>query len=368
MVKSAQFYRWALRWLVLLGLSALITCFFLAIHLTAGFMLGPMIAAIILAISGHQPTISRPLFAVSQAVLASVVVSSLSLSVVMDIGHHWGVMLFSVFSVIIVSFFSGAVLAWFGIMPGTTALWGSSPGGASTMMLICGSFGADPRLAAFMLYFRVILVALATSLVAWLVTDTHHAPYLPPVLKGDTLPTLGLILITGTIGSRLKFPAAPLLLTMAVGAILQLSGLFTIATPQWLRIPAYMIIGWSIGLRFTKPVLQHAFRALPAVAFASTVMITVCALLAFPVAKLAHIDLLSAYMATSPGGLDTIIIISTGVKVALPFIIALQTARLLAVLAFGPLIAKPVGRWLENHSRRKKASPCPPNGQEKASQ
>lgn len=314
-----------------------------------------MIAAIILAVRGHQVNISRPFFSLSQAVLASVVVSSLNHSVLGDIGQHWIVMLFSVFSVIIVSFLSGAVLAWFRVMPGTTALWGSSPGGASTMMLICGSFGADPRLAAFMLYFRVILVALATSLIAWFVTESHHEPYFPPPIKGDRLLTLGLVMITGSIGGRLKFPAAPLLLTMAVGAVLQLSGFLTIAVPQWVRLPAYMIIGWSIGLRFTKPVLQHALRSLPAVAFSSTILVTICALLAFPVARLTHIDLLSAYLATSPGGLDTIIIISAGVKVALPFIIALQTARLLAVLAFGPLIAKPLGLWLETHSRKIKA-------------
>ncbi|QHI94979.1 AbrB family transcriptional regulator [Aristophania vespae] len=354
--KLAQARKISLRWICLLALSAILIGVFLAIHLAAGLMLGPMIAAIIMAIRGKNVTISRPVFALSQAVLACLVVSSLNMTVLIDIAHNWWLMLFSVFSVIIVSFATGAALAWFGVMPGTTALWGSSPGGASTMMLICGSFGADPRLAAFMLYFRVILVAFATSIVAWLVSAGHNIPYLPPVPKGDLLPTLIFVVVTGLISTRIKFPAAPLLLTMVIGAVIQLSGLFAISTPQWMRIPAYLIIGWSIGLRFTLPVLQHAMRALPAVIFSSTILVGTCALIAIPVAKLAHIDLLSAYLATSPGGLDTVIIISAGAPVDLPFIISLQTARLLAVLALGPLIAKPVGRWLENHSPKRKTS------------
>lgn len=344
----------SLRWSALLGLSILFAACFLVIHLAAGLMLGPMIAGIGLVVSGNGVTVKRPWFALSQAVLACMVAGSLNPTVLHDIAAHGVLMAFSVLSVIVVSFGIGAVLAWFGVMPGTTALWGSSPGGASTMMLICGAFGADPRLAAFMLYFRVILVAIATSLVAWLVTGPGKGIYLPPLPKGDLVPTLLLVVSGGLIGLRLRFPAAPLLLTMALGAIAQLSGLFTVSAPQWLRVPAYFIIGWTIGLRFTAPVLRYALHALPAVFVSSLAMVGGCALLAWPVAKYAHIDLLSAYLATSPGGLDTVIIISASVPVALPFIISMQTARMLTVLVLGPLIAKPLGSWLERHGHTAK--------------
>lgn len=340
-------------WTCLLALSALCIAGFLSVHLAAGMMLGPMIAGIIVSVSGGTLSINRSFFALSQAVLACLATSGISMSVLHGIAAHGPLMIFSVLSVIIVSFGTGAVLAWMGVMPGTTALWGASPGGASTMMLICGSFGADPRLAAFMLYFRVILVAVATSLVAWFVTDTGQGVYLPPVPKGDVWQTLLLIIVSGLIGMKIRFPAAPLLLTMLLGSIAQLTGLFQVCAPQWVRVPAYLIIGWSIGLRFTAPVLRHALRSLPAVILSSCILIIVCALLALPVAKYAHIDLLSAYMATSPGGLDTVIIISASVPVQLPFIISLQTARMLTVLVLGPIIARPLGLWLERHGRNR---------------
>ena len=38
------------------------------------------------------------------------------------------------------------------MLPGTTALWGTSPGAASVMTIMAESYGADMRLVAFMQY------------------------------------------------------------------------------------------------------------------------------------------------------------------------------------------------------------------------
>ncbi|QDH13599.1 AbrB family transcriptional regulator [Formicincola oecophyllae] len=350
------------QWGLLLLLSAALVGVFALLHLAAGFMLGPMIAAIYMALHGKPMHVGRTWFAGAQAVLGALVVSSLSWPLFKGILDHGALMGFTVLSVIVVSFGTGALLAWLGIMPGTTALWGASPGGASTMVMICGAFGADPRLAAFMLYFRVILVAVSTSLVAWWVTGGLKSPPLPPMHMEALWPTLALVIGCTFIGTRMKFPAATLFLTMVVGGFGQLTGLFHICPPQWLRVPAYLIIGWCIGLRFNRAVLGHALRALPAIMMSAAITVGACALLAWPVAKLAHIDLLSAYLATSPGGLDTIIIISATVPVALPFIISMQTARMVAVIVLGPLIAKPLGTWLERHGRRLHVQPI--SGQE----
>jgi uncharacterized membrane protein AbrB (regulator of aidB expression) len=51
-------------------------------------------------------------------------------------------------------------------------------------------------------------------------------------------------------------------------------------------------------------------------------------------------DPLTAYLATSPGGSDTVAIIAASSRVDLPFIIAMQTARMFLVLLTGPWIAR----------------------------
>ncbi|MCG5475086.1 MAG: AbrB family transcriptional regulator, partial [Sinorhizobium fredii] len=54
----------------------------------------------------------------------------------------------------------------------------------------------------------------------------------------------------------------------------------------------------------------------------------------------AGIDPLTAYLATSPGGLDSIAVIAASSDVDLPFVMALQTARLLIITLIGPVLAR----------------------------
>jgi uncharacterized membrane protein AbrB (regulator of aidB expression) len=61
-----------------------------------------------------------------------------------------------------------------------------------------------------------------------------------------------------------------------------------------------------------------------------------------------HLDLLTSYLALSPGGLDSIAIIALNAPVNLPFVVAVQTARLFVVILLGPSIARFVAARLRN--------------------
>jgi uncharacterized membrane protein AbrB (regulator of aidB expression) len=51
-------------------------------------------------------------------------------------------------------------------------------------------------------------------------------------------------------------------------------------------------------------------------------------------------DFMTAYLATSPGGLDTVAIIAAGTRADMSFIMALQTLRLFTILLTGPAMAR----------------------------
>jgi len=61
--------------------------------------------------------------------------------------------------------------------------------------------------------------------------------------------------------------------------------------------------------------------------------------------RLLHIDLLTAYLATSPGGLDTVAIIAAGSRVDIAFVMAMQTLRLFTILLTGPTMARFISRY-----------------------
>jgi membrane AbrB-like protein len=135
-----------------------------------------------------------------------------------------------------------------------------------------------------------------------------------------------------------------------LGPMLLLSGLhaggwLVIEIPRWLLAAAYALLGWHIGLGFRREPLLHVGRALPVVAGAALCLIGFCALLAWCLVRLAHVDALTAYLATSPGGLVSVAIIAASTPgVNLPFVMALQSTRLLFVIGFSPLIARLVVR------------------------
>jgi membrane AbrB-like protein len=138
----------------------------------------------------------------------------------------------------------------------------------------------------------------------------------------------------------LRIPAGALLAPMALAAVLEAMGLVSLVLPQWLLAITYAVLGWSIGLSFNREILRHAARALLPITLAIGVMIAVCAVLAAVLVRAAGIDPLTAYLATSPGGMDSVAIIGAASKVDLSFVMALQVVRLVIVLMAGPPLAR----------------------------
>jgi membrane AbrB-like protein len=343
---SAQTLRaLALQWGVLLALSAALVLLLEAVRLPAALLLGPMVAGIIIAAARGAVRVPDRPFLVAQAVLGCMVARNIPLSVVAEMARHWPLFLAGIVSVIAASSTLGFLLARWRVLPGTTAVWGTSPGAATTMVLMADAYGADMRLVAFMQYLRVVCVALAATAVARIFVGAPGgvAPaavaWFPPIAWWPFAQTLALVALGAVVAPRLRVPAGPMLLPLGAGTLLQDLGLVTIELPAWLLAISYAMVGWSIGLRFTRPILAHAARALPRVLAAIVALIASCGLLAAALVA-AGVDPLTAYLATSPGGADSVAIIAASSAVDLPFVMAMQTVRFLVVLFVGPRIAR----------------------------
>jgi membrane AbrB-like protein len=217
------------------------------------------------------------------------------------------------------------------------------------MVAMAEEYGADPRLVAFMQYLRVVVVVLSASVVARLILG-HPAPtvlqaevpLLPPF--GPLLATLAVAGVGAVAGRFLRIPAGALLLPMLLGAGLQASGLLAITLPPWLLAAAYATLGWYVGLGFDREVTLHALRAIPRLLLATAALIGLCALSAWLLTWLLGIDGLTAFLATSPGGLDSVAIIAVGSHADVPFVLAIQTLRLFLIILIGPALARLIAR------------------------
>ena len=335
------------RWAVLLVASVLAAGLLLWARLPAALMLGPMAAAVLVQAAGGAVKVPRAVMAAAQAVIGCLVARSITPGIVGGFASHWPVFLAVVATSIGASAGIGWVISRLRIVSGTTAVWGMLPGAATAMMVMAEAYGADFRLVAFMQYLRVVLVAAGASVVALLfvhggVASRFAGGYFPPIHLQDLAATAGVAVIGGGLGLASRIPAGALLGPLALGAALNIAGLVRIELPPVVLIASYAAIGWNTGLRFTRDVLAAAARALPQSLGATALLMAFCGLLAWMLVVLLHVDPLTAYLATSPGGVDAAAIIAASAKVDTPFVMALQTLRVIVVLAIGP----PVARWV----------------------
>jgi membrane AbrB-like protein len=222
------------------------------------------------------------------------------------------------------------------------------------MVLMSEGFGGDPRLVAYMQFLRVMLVALVASIVArlWVAPGglaRAAIDWFPAVAALPLGETMALAVLGAVAGAKSRIPAGALLVPLFAGIALSCTHLMTITLPPWLMAGCYTLVGWAIGLRFSRDIVIYAARVFPAIAASTVTLIALCGGLAVLLHLIVGTDPLTAYLATSPGGADSVAIIAASSShVDVPFVMAMQMARFILVLLVGPSLAKAVARWTKS--------------------
>ncbi len=336
-----------LGWAALVAASGLLGWGLSHAGFPAAFLLGPMLVAILFGVRGAPIRVPRLGFLAAQALVGCLVAHSATGEIARTLHEDGLVILAVVLVTVAVAAGVGVVLTRFQVLPGTTAAWGSSPGGAAAMVAMAEDYGSDARLVAFMQYVRVAIVVISASLAARLLADggaLDAAPGQPSPAPLSVAATLAIAVVGAGVATLLRLPSAALIGPMLLGAGLHAAGLASLALPEPLLAAAYAGIGWYVGLRFTKATVRTVLHALPSVLAATVAMVAICALWAWGLTGWLAIDYLTAFLATSPGGLDSVAIIAVGSKVDVPFVLAVQTLRLFVVLLTGPILARWIAR------------------------
>ena len=149
-----------------------------------------------------------------------------------------------------------------------------------------------------------------------------------------------LVAIAGVaLGLVLRIPAGPMIGAIVIGTALNWSTDVALVTPAPLLAAAYAFIGWRIGLTFSRAAMVSAARSLPWIILSSLTLVAFCAMLGGVLAWQLGIDPVTAYLATSPGGLDSIAIMAVSTHSDTPLVMSLQAIRFLIALSLGPRVA-----------------------------
>lgn len=338
-----------IQWALLVVATALADAGLVALRAPAALLLGPLVTAIAFGVAGASVRPPALVRMGGSALIGCLVAVSLGAAMGPAMLGHLPIFLAIGVSTIALSLGLGWLLARLGWFEGATSVWGLSPGGAASMIALAQDMGADARVVAMMQYFRVLLVAAAAIGLAHLsAPSVHPGParaWFGAVHWQGLAETFGLALVGAILSKVLKFPAGIFLIPGLLGAGLIAAGWLHPQAPPLLGAMAYAVVGWNIGLGFTPATLAHSARALPRIIAATLVLIALCGLSGLAISRLCGVDPLTGYLATSPGGVDSILIIAASTPVDLPFILAAQVMRIVLVLMMGPWAAAQVARW-----------------------
>jgi uncharacterized protein len=290
------------------------------------------------------------------AVVGGVLAATFRPSVLPMIAANWLPVCLVVVGTLLLSLAAGMLLSRIAGLDRKTAALGTLPGAASGMLAMSGPLGADPRLVAVMQYTRVVVVVFSAALVSRLGLVPGSAPHEIPTgglqaspaastLVQNTLLVYALtVLVAGFgawAGTRLRLPAGALLGPLILGVGLEELGVVGLAWPPGVPQAAFLVIGLWVGLLFDRASVKRAGRLFPVVLASAAVLVVACAGLGWLLTALTDIDGLTAYLATAPGGIDSVAIMALGSGADAALVLAVQMLRLFAVVLAGALL----GRW-----------------------
>jgi uncharacterized protein len=197
------------QWCVLLVASAGFAALLKFVGSPAVFILGSMIAAILVGIGGATIRVHPVAQNVAMAVIGCMIARSFTPAILGTMLKEWLLCLPVVTSTVAASSMLGWIIARSRLISGSTAVWGLSPGGASIMAMMAEEYGADGRLVAFMQYLRVVCVAAVAAIIArfWVESSgaiVPRAAWFPPVhwtALGATALIAGIGAIIGRVGA-----------------------------------------------------------------------------------------------------------------------------------------------------------------------
>lgn len=152
-----------------------------------------------------------------------------------------------------------------------------------------------------------------------------------------------LLVVCGAAGGWLfhvlHIPGGSMLGAVLGAMAAKLGGLSAVPTPQTYQIVAQIGIGILVGNMLTPSTLLEIKAMLPLMAITTGLLLTAGFAGSWLVYRLTGMDIPSAILATSPGGLNAVVGLAADMGQHAPAVMAFQMIRLYTVVLLAPVIS-----------------------------
>ncbi|MEP6607587.1 MAG: AbrB family transcriptional regulator [Burkholderiaceae bacterium] len=255
------------------------------------------------------------------------------------------------------------VLGWLGCWLLTKAVATDAPtsffamaiGGASEMAAQAQRNAGQVDKVAAAHALRIMLVVLIVPF-AFNALDVHGLDPYTPLAKSFSWPGF-LVLMAITAGAaavmeRLKSPNSWMIGPLLAAAIITASGNSFSMVPVVVINAGQLLIGVSLGSRFTPEFFRAAPRFLSAVATISLLYMVLAAAFSAVLARGSGLPWPTAVIATTPGGIGEMALTAQALRLGVPIVTAFHTVRLLALLLTVGAMYRCWRKWTGSHGSR----------------
>ncbi|SFU77441.1 AbrB family transcriptional regulator [Pseudoduganella namucuonensis] len=229
-----------------------------------------------------------------------------------------------------------------------TAFFAMALGGASEMAVHGERHGANVERVAAAHSLRLMLVVgtIPFAIQYWgrhglgIGTDL----YIPGARAIDYPGLLALVCATACAAlplKRLRVPNAWVIGPLAMALLLTACGIHLSRLPEWMVRLGQLLIGVSLGTRFSPGFLRTAPRYMASVLACSAAALALAAGFGLLLAEAAGLNPGTAILATSPGGIAEMSLTAQTLHLGVPVVTAFHVSRMvILVLAVGPLFRR----------------------------
>jgi uncharacterized protein len=323
---------------------------FNAINFPLAWMLGPMTANLIAALMRAKVAVPMNI----RTVMLSIIGIYLGTAFQPDLLDNAAVWPISLIAVLLyVPVVTLIVMLYYRRVAGfdqVTSVFCSAPGGLTTLTVLGTEAGGDEQKIALVHSLRIMMLVFAIPLIIAGVTGvvpTRTAPEGAETLNiQEALMLLGAALLGPQIAKRIGLPSPYMTGAMFAAAALYMTGVVQGLPPRWLLNVALVVLGSSIGSRFSRvsptEIGRIAIYALGSVAL----IIFVSAMCAFAVSYFTGLDFLATMLAFAPGGVAEMSLIAIAMDVDPGFVALHHLVRIFEIILLAPIVA----RWLTARS------------------
>jgi membrane AbrB-like protein len=327
---------------LLLALAAALVC--VALDTPLPWLIGPLFGtalACMLGASLDAPVQARE---AGQWAIGTALGLYFSAPVLAVLSHYAGWILLAVLFALALGVAGAWLLRRLSGADRATAFFAMAVGGASEMAVQAENHGAVVERVAAAHSLRIMMVV---GTIPFIVRALHPGaaqalPVFVPAAAEVRYPGLALLALATSAGAlllkRQRMPNAWVIGPLVVALALTAAGINLSRLPEWAIRTGQLLIGVSLGTRFTPAFVHTAPRFLGAVALCAGAALLLAAGFALALAGLTGMSWATAVLATSPGGIAEMALTARVLNLGVPIVTAFHVARMVVVvLAIGPV-------------------------------